>query len=133
MNIKQKLIGLTMAALVAMGAAGPLPALAASSSDLQSVSATVSNMTAQVQAIAAARAADQLLFAQWLAQLHTMQAELAQGSPTPNDVVNMQAQVANMSAQATQIASRRMQENNLLATLPGLLQQIINWLAMQPR
>lgn len=147
MQIKRKLAGLILASFIAIGAAGPLAAMADGNNPsqmqtgggvtltaqqatvIQSLSTIIGEVTAQVQVMAAARTAESQLFAQWIAQLNAMQVQLAQGGITTADIANMQSAVAGMTAQASQIAARRIQENNLLAMLPGLLQQALNWLA----
>ena len=148
-TLRQKLLGLVAASLVAMGAAGPLAAIAdgsypdagpASNTPLtaqqtaavKSISIIIGNLAAQVKNIAATRAAETQLFAQWLAELHTMQVELAQGSVTPLGVASMATTINAMASQAAEIAARRGQENNILALLPGLLQQLNSWLATLP-
>jgi len=145
MNIKQKLIGLLAASLVALGAACPLAVLAdgaqpmatastvvtltpTQASEVQAMSAILATITTDVQAIVQGRSADAALFGQMSVQLSAMDAELQQGSVTPDMLSSMSVSVANMSSQVSSIIARRAQEDQAFAALSSVLGQLADWL-----
>ena len=140
MNLKKKLIGLVVASLMALGAAGPLAAIADGNPAetikltpsqvgvMQSMIPVIASISSQVQTMALQRNQEGLLFAQMSSQLGAISAELQQGNITPSMFANMSTIVGSMSTQVSSIAARRAKENQVLAALTPLLDQLMAWL-----
>lgn len=139
MKIKQKLIGFLATSLIGLGVTGPLLAVADGSpqpanltsaqiSVVQSISSILTNISAQVQLMAATRSQESALIGQMAGQLAAIQIQLQQGNVTPSMLQTMSVSVSDMSMQVSRIAARRAQENQILAALPPLLNQILAWL-----
>lgn len=125
---------ITRFAVTAMSLAVLTPSLALAitpdqQAAINSISGILTNVTGQMQLMVADRNQQNQQLVQMQTQLAGVAALLQQGAPSADTLRSASQTVAAMSSQVSAIATRRAQENQVLAAAQSVLTQLASWLA----